>query len=75
MSKYGVFSGPYFPVFSLNTGRYGSEINPYLETFQAVRVMKILTKAIILTTVMGLLAISIGLIATSLKKLDTDESK
>ena len=37
--------------------------------------MKILTKAIILTTVMGLLAISIGLIVTSLKKLDTDESK
>ena len=23
MSKYGVFSGPYFPVFGLNTVRYG----------------------------------------------------
>ena len=24
MSKYGVFSGPYFPVFSLNTGKMGT---------------------------------------------------
>ena len=23
MSKYGVFSGPYFPAFGLNTERYG----------------------------------------------------
>ena len=23
--KYGVFSGPYFPVFGLNTGKYGPE--------------------------------------------------
>ena len=27
MSKYGVFSGPYFPVFGLNTGKYGLEKN------------------------------------------------
>ena len=25
VSKYGVFSGPYFPVFSPNTGKYGPE--------------------------------------------------
>ena len=36
MSKYGVISGPYFPVFGLNTGKYGSEIAPYLNTFHAV---------------------------------------
>ena len=48
MSKYGVISGPYFPVFGLNTersylsvfspntGKYGPEINPYLDTFHAV---------------------------------------
>ena len=36
MSKYRVISGPYFPVFSLNVGKYESEITPYLETFHAV---------------------------------------
>ena len=36
MSKYGVISGPYFPVFGLNTGKYGPEITPYLENFHAV---------------------------------------
>ena len=35
-SKYGVFSGPYFPVFGLNTGKYGPEKTPYLDTFHAV---------------------------------------
>ena len=29
MSKYGVISGP-------NTGKYGPEITPYLDTFHAV---------------------------------------
>ena len=33
---YGVISGPYFPVFSPNTGKYGLEITLYLETFHAV---------------------------------------
>ena len=33
MSKYGVFSGPYFPAFGLNTERY--EVS-YLDTFHAV---------------------------------------
>ena len=36
MFKYGVISGPYFPVFGLNTGKYGPEITPYLDTFHAV---------------------------------------
>ena len=30
MSKYGVFSGP-------NTGKYGPEKTPYLDTFHAVK--------------------------------------
>ena len=37
MSKYGVISGPYFPVFGLNTGKHGPEITPYLDTFHAVK--------------------------------------
>ena len=43
VSKYGVISGLYFPVFGLNTeiyrpntGKYGLEIAPYLDTFHAV---------------------------------------
>ena len=36
MSKHGLISGPCFPVFSLNTGKYQPEITPYLDTFHAV---------------------------------------
>ena len=48
MSKYGVFSGPYFSVVGLNTETYGvnlriqseyretPEKTPYLDTFHAV---------------------------------------
>ena len=48
VSKYGVISGPYFPVFGLNTeiyeisvfnpntGKYGPEINSYWDSFHAV---------------------------------------
>ena len=36
LSKYGVIYDPYFSVFSPNTGKYGPEINPYLDTFHAV---------------------------------------
>ena len=46
MPKYGVFSGPYFPLFGLNKERYsvfsanvekyGPEKSPYLDTFHAV---------------------------------------
>ena len=51
MSKYGVIFGPSFPVFGLNTeiyevdlrrfpntGKYGPEITPYLDTFCAVAI-------------------------------------
>ena len=31
------FSGPYFPVFTPNAGKYGPEKTPYLDTFHAVR--------------------------------------
>ena len=36
VSKYEVFSTPYFPVFGLHTGKYGPEKTPYLDTFHAV---------------------------------------
>ena len=55
MSKYGVISGPYFPVFgpylsfqylsvfSPNTGKYGPEITPYLDSFHAMSItMKVI---------------------------------
>ena len=32
VSKYGVIFGPYFPVFSPNTRKYGPEITPYFDT-------------------------------------------
>ena len=50
MFKYGVFFYPYFPafglntdtkylsVFSPNTGKYGPEKTPYLDTFHAVSI-------------------------------------
>ena len=36
MYECGVFSGPYFPVFSPDTGKYGPEKTPYLDNFHAV---------------------------------------
>ena len=36
MSKYGVISDPYYPVFSPNTKNYGLEITSYLDTFHSV---------------------------------------
>ena len=33
MSKYGVFSGPYFPVFGLNTEIYGVNVRPLPPVF------------------------------------------
>ena len=38
VSRYGVISGPYIPVPGLNTGKYGPEVTPDLDTFQAVKV-------------------------------------
>ena len=40
MYKYRVISGRYFPVFGLNTEKYGLEITPYLDTFDAVNLPK-----------------------------------
>ena len=37
VSKYGVFSGPYFPVFGLNTDKYRPEKTPYLDSFHVVK--------------------------------------
>ena len=34
------FSGSYFPVFGLNTGKYRPERTPYLDTFHAVQFSK-----------------------------------
>ena len=39
MSRYGVFACPYFPVFGLNTGKYGPEKISYLEIFYAVLIL------------------------------------
>ena len=36
VSKYGVFRGPYFRVFGLNTEKYRPEKTPYLDIFHAV---------------------------------------
>ena len=43
MSKYEVIFGLYFPVFALNspnTGKYGQEITPYLDTFHALKICR-----------------------------------
>ena len=37
VSKYGIFSGPCFAVFGLDTGKYGPEKTTYLDTFHAVK--------------------------------------
>ena len=36
VSKYGIVSGPYFPIFGLNTGKYRPEITRYFDTFHTV---------------------------------------
>ena len=37
-----VISGPYFPVFGVNTGKYGPEKTPYLYTFYTVFILIIM---------------------------------
>ena len=37
ISLYGVVSGPYFPVFGLNTRKHEPEIIPYLDNFNVVQ--------------------------------------
>ena len=34
-------SGPYFPIFSTNTGKYEPEKTPYLDIFYAVTIVNI----------------------------------
>ena len=41
--KYGVFSGPCFPVFIPNIGKYGPGKTLYLDTFHAVHGHKFMT--------------------------------
>ena len=42
MSKYGGFSGPYFPpVFGLNTRKYGPEETPYLDVSRSANYMEL----------------------------------
>ena len=36
VSKCGFISSPYFPVFSLYSGKYGPEITPYFDIFHAM---------------------------------------
>ena len=51
MSKYRVFPGPYFPLFSPNMGKYGSEKTLYLDTFHAVYWIKsLIFTSLIFTT-------------------------
>ena len=38
MSKNGVFSGPYFPVFGLNTAKHEPEKAVYLDTLDALKI-------------------------------------
>ena len=35
VSKYWVFSGPYFPAYGLNPGKYGPEGTPHLDPYDA----------------------------------------
>ena len=44
VSKYDVISGPYFPVFSPSTGKYGSEITPFLDTFHILLMFESVVK-------------------------------
>ena len=37
LSKYKIISGPYFPLFGLNTEKYGPEVTSYFDTFYAVK--------------------------------------
>ena len=39
VSKYGVFSGLYFPVFSPGTGKYKPEKTPHLDTFHILKAL------------------------------------
>ena len=53
MSKYEVISGPYLLVFNANTGKYGSEITLYLDTFHEVMVIEIVKSKLRLFDLLG----------------------
>ena len=57
VSKYGVISGPYFPVFSPNTWKYWAEITPHLDTLHAVSVY-----LIVLATISKLILFYVGML-------------
>ena len=40
VSRYGVFSGLFSPLFTSNTGKYGPEKIPYFDTFHAVNLFQ-----------------------------------
>ena len=54
LSKYGVISGPYFLVFSPNTGKYGPEITPYLDTSIWKQLSNVLYKVILILSISNL---------------------
>ena len=60
MSKYGVISGPYFPVFGPNTEKYGPEVTPCLDTFHAVRVISIMWALSVTRVIIRLIVIDIA---------------
>ena len=45
MSKYEVFSGPYFAIFGLNREKYGPEKTPYLDIPHAQKKVKMNSEA------------------------------
>ena len=51
MSKYGVISGPYFSVFSQNTGKLGPEITPHLDTFHAMIILIIIVIPVVVVII------------------------
>ena len=63
VSKYGVVSGPYFPVLGLNTGKYGPEITPYLDTFHAAQLFKKYLKLYVMGKTVNLRSVSFQIYA------------
>ena len=70
MPEYGVFSGPYFSEFGLNTerslriqshaGKYGPEKTLYLDTFHAVTVLRLIYIVLILCVILYIKYVEYG---------------
>ena len=58
MSKYGVISGPYFSVFSQNTGKLGPEITPHLDTFHAMIILIIIVIPVVVVVIIIIIIIN-----------------